>query len=125
MLAIDGARLVHIPPGVEHASSTKLPAHIDVLPETAAGGAYTVTAATERQPAGDTHVIVAVPVASPVTTPVVGPTIAIDVAPLLHVQPATELVNVAGVPIHILRPPLISGVAFIVTAKSAAHPPTV
>jgi len=44
MLAIVGALLVHVPPGVEHASNMELPTHMpNGPPVIAAGPAFTVT----------------------------------------------------------------------------------
>jgi hypothetical protein len=68
-------------------------------------------------------VIVAVPPAIPVKRPVVAPMVAIVVLLLLHVPPATELLNNDVVPIQtVVAPAIAAGSGLTVTIFMAKQP---
>ena len=123
-LAVPDKLLVHVPPVGVELNVVVEPIQTDAVPVIAAGEALTVTVANDSQPVPKEYVIVAVPAATPDTTPVVEFTVAVPVAPLVHVPPVGEQLNVVVDPAHTASVPVIApGDVFTVTARVAKQPP--
>ena len=98
--------LLHVPPGTGSLSVMDDPAHTWSGPVMALGEEFTVTVTEREQPVPEVYIIGAVPGDTPVTTP--PPlTVAIPVAPLLHVPPIVASLSVVVSPTHIVKVPLI------------------
>jgi hypothetical protein len=100
--------LLHVPPVVVFDKAVDSPTHTLGVPVMAAGKGLTVTINSTLHPVPSVYVIAAVPADTPVTTPEVLLTVAIAVAPLLHVPPDMELASVVVSPIHTLAEPVIA-----------------
>lgn len=122
-VAIPGALLVHVPPVTPSLSVVARPMHTCVTPVIAVGTVFTVTVAVALQPAAIVYVIPAVPAVMPLTTPVVDPTLAMVVAPLVHVPPVVMLLSVVVCPAHkVILPVIAAGIALTLIVLNTAQP---
>lgn len=125
-VAIAGALLLQLPPGVGSVSVVVNPTQMLDKPLITPGRGFTVTIAVAEQPVGSVYEIVTVPAATPVTTPDDDPTVAIRTLLLLHVPPQQSNKLVVP-PTHTdMVPDIADGGGFTVTVTVAEHPdPTV
>ena len=107
-LAMPEALLAHVPPVGVELNVVVEPIQTDAVPVIAVGEVLTVTVATDSQPVPREYVIFAVPAATPDTTPVVEFTVAVPVAPLVHIPPVGEQLNVVVDPVQTVRVPVIA-----------------
>jgi hypothetical protein len=125
IVATDGSRLDHAPPGVPLVSGVQKPIHVRGNPVIEAGNGFTVTTIVVRQPVGNVNVIRAVPAETPVTTPVTASIAAIAGLALLHVPgpPGEALLSVVIDPTHTTGVPSIgSGFGFTVKVAATVQP---
>jgi hypothetical protein len=111
-IAMPTAPVLQIPPLAELLNEVVLPAQTVAVPVMvpASGSGLTVTicvATAVPQLFVTVYDIVAVPADTPVTTPLVL-TVAIPEAPVLHVPPLTELLNVVVLPAQTVAMPVIA-----------------
>ena len=119
-VAIPGALLLHVPPGVPSVRSVVWPTHADAEPVIAAAVAeFTVTGVVAMQPLTE-YVIVAIPpVPTPVTMPPV-PTVATAILLLDHVPPGdVSLKRVVDPEQTVVVPVIADAPAVTVTSVAA------
>jgi len=122
-VAIAGNALLHVPPEVAFVTIAADPTHTFVAPPIAAGSAFTVTVAVERQPVA---LIVYDTSAKPELTPVTVPKpliVAIDGALLLHTPPDVTFERFVVDPWHTTaEPDIAAGVGLTVWLRPTIQP---
>lgn len=106
-VALDGALLTQIPPGVAALVNADVPPTHTVNEPAITGVAFTVATAVLKQPLTDVYEISVVPAVRPFNTPLVNPIVPTAVFELLQPDPAVAQLNTVVKPSHTVNVPVI------------------